>query len=115
MKKVILTLLSVLAISFVVSAQDKIKTVDIQTSIACDHCKQCESCGARIEKALYKEKGIKRVDIDDKKMKIKVVYNTQKISLDKIRNTIANNGYNADDVKATPESMALLDGCCKGE
>lgn len=115
MKKLLLTILSILSISFVAWPQNKIKTADIKTQIACDHCKLCESCGARIEKALYKEKGVKRVDIDDKKMKIKVVYNAQKISLDKIRSTIANNGFNADDVKATPESIALLDGCCKGE
>jgi mercuric ion binding protein len=115
MKKILLTLWAILGIYTASIAQNKIQTVKIKTQIACDHCKMCASCGARIEKALYDQKGIKRVDVDDKKKEIIVVYNTSKISKDKIKETITNNGYDADDQKATPESYAKLDGCCKGE
>ncbi len=114
MKKVLFTLLAIAGTQTLVMAQ-KVQTATIKTTIACDHCKTCGSCGARIEEALYKQKGIKRVDIDDKQMEIKVVYNTEKTTLDQIRNTIANNGFNADDVKAPAEALAKLDGCCRGE
>lgn len=93
--------------------QNKIRTISIKTRIHCDHCKQCESCGGRLEKALYEEKGVKRVDVDEKKMEIKVVYNNEKITVDKIRETIAANGYDADDKKASAEAIARLDDCCK--
>jgi len=114
MKK--LRMITLMAIFFPVAAiaGDKIKTVDIQTHINCDHCKQCGSCGERLEKALYEQKGIKRVDINEAAMQIKVVYNTEKITPADIRNVIAETGYDADDVKARPEAVAKLDDCCKG-
>lgn len=115
MKKIIVALTLTLFASLNLFAKDKIQTVDIKTKITCDHCMMCGSCGARIEKALYDKKGIKRVDVDDKAHIIKVVYNTEKITLKEIRNMIAANGYDADDVKAPAETVAKLDGCCKGE
>ncbi len=112
MKKFLFSLITVACLSPAI-AQSKIQTVSIKTKIACDHCKACGSCSKHIETALYNQKGVKRVDVDDKKMEIIVSFNTQKINLDKIKKTIAANGYDADDQKATPESYALLDGCCK--
>lgn len=112
MKKLLLLLL--LCAGFSSFGQDKIQTIRIKTKINCDHCKQCGSCGSRLENALYKEKGVKRVDVDDKKMEIKVVYNTQKTDAGKIKETIAANGFDADNIKASPEAIARLDDCCKG-
>ena len=113
MKKTIAMLSLAIFTALGLWAKDKIQTVAIKTKITCDHCKMCETCGARIEKALYDKKGIKRVDVDDKALQIKVVYNTEKISLEEIRSTIAANGYDADDVKAPADAIARLDGCCK--
>lgn len=93
---------------------DKIKTVEIKTKINCDHCKICPSCSAHLEQTLYDQKGVKRVDVDDQKKIIKVVYNAGKISLETIKNTIAGSGYDADDIKAPAEAFAKLDGCCRG-
>lgn len=115
MKKIRTTLLALVCIVNFAAAGQKVQTLKIKTKIACDHCKMCGSCGERIEKALYLQKGVKRVDVDDKNMEIVVVYNSDKITTDKIRETITDNGYDADDKKATPESYAKLDGCCKGE
>jgi mercuric ion binding protein len=115
MKKLLFTLLAIISASTFALAIQKVQTVNIKTRIACDHCKMCGSCSARIEKALYSQKGVKRVDVDDKKMEIVVVYNSEKINADKIKEAIAHNGYDADDIKATPESYAKLDGCCRGE
>lgn len=115
MIKTIFLALSVLLISTITFAQNKVKTVVIKTTINCDHCKQCESCGSRLETALYDMKGVKRVDIDPTKMEIKVAYNAQKLDLIKIKQTIAETGYDADDVKAAPEAIAKLDNCCKSD
>jgi len=114
-KRILTVLLLAMFSSLSLRAADKVKTVLVKTKISCDHCKMCGSCSARLEKALYDKKGIKRVDVDDKAMNIKVVYNTGKISIDEIRSTIAASGYDADDVKAPAEAYAKLDGCCKGE
>ena len=113
MKKLILMMAITLIGLVHAEAQGKVETVEIKTVVYCDHCKQCESCGGRLETVVYDLKGIKRVDVDDKTMTVKVVYNPKKISADAIRNAIAKSGYDADDVKAEPEAIAKLDDCCK--
>jgi periplasmic mercuric ion binding protein len=105
---IVLTMLSLSAY-----AQKKVETVLIKTSIYCDHCNRCESCGARLEQAVFKQKGIKRVDIDEAMKIVKVVYNPQKTTADQIRQAIAKAGFDADTVKANPDAYELLDGCCK--
>lgn len=94
----------------------KVKTVEtavIKTAIYCDHCKVCETCGPKFEKTLLKEPGVQMVTLDDKAMTIKVVYNTKKTSLDKVRQAISKLGYDADDLKADVAAYEGLDGCCK--
>lgn len=114
MKRISVLLVLLCLSAFTAAAGDKTRTALIRTRIACDHCKRCESCSGRLENALYDRKGVKRVEIDDKKMTIKVVYNTEKIKLDDIRSVIAASGFDADEVKALPEAFEKLDGCCKG-
>lgn len=114
MKKICAILLVLLYAGTTTFAKGKMKTLTIHTTINCDHCRQCESCAARIENAVYKIKGVKRVDVLDKEKQIVVVYNSTKTSEQPIKETIAANGFDADDVKATPEGIAALDGCCKG-
>jgi len=115
MRKLFALSFFLLALAPGLRAQNKVATVHIKTKIACDHCKLCESCGKRIEDALYDRKGVKRVDVDEKKMEIVVVYQTAKITPAQIRETIAANGYDADEQKATAESVARLDACCRGQ
>lgn len=113
MRKLILMMAFTLTGLVTATAQGKVETVEIKTVVYCDHCKQCESCGGRLETAVYDLKGIKRVDVDDKTMIVKVVYNPKKISSDAIRTAIAKSGYDADDRKAEPEAVAKLDDCCR--
>ena len=96
------------------NAQQKtVQTATIKTMIYCDHCKQCETCGDKFNRTLLKEKGVQMVMLDEKAMTIKVTYNTKKTDLTKIKTAISKLGYDADDVKAQPESYAGLDDCCK--
>lgn len=94
-------------------AQKKVQTLVVKTNIYCDHCQQCGSCGERIKEAVFTEKGIKRVDVDEKAMTVQVAYNTSKTNPEKIRKAIAASGFDADEVKAIPEAYAKLDECCQ--
>jgi cation transport ATPase len=107
-----LTLLTLLiaATSF---GQSKVATINVKASIYCDHCHQCESCWSRMENAVYMEKGIKRVDLDEETKTLKVVYLPSKTSPEKIRKAISRVGFDADDVKADAKAYEKLDPCCK--
>lgn len=111
--KIATLFLTFISVSAFAQKKGNIKTALIKTTIYCDHCKKCETCGDKFNKELYGENGIKRVDIDAKAMIITVVYDTKKTDLDKIKSFISKLGYDADDVKADPAGIAKLDGCCK--
>lgn len=83
------------------------QTVDIKTSA------QCEMCEERITKALTTQKGVKSVKINLENKVASVTYNSNQITPDKIRETIALTGYDADDKKANAASYKKLPGCCK--
>ncbi|NMH26592.1 heavy-metal-associated domain-containing protein [Flavobacterium silvaticum] len=85
----------------------------IQTTIFCDHCKQCETCGKNFQDKLLAIKGVRMYELDEKKMTLTVYYNSQKTNLENIKKVISDLGYDADDVKANPIAYENLDGCCK--
>ena len=89
------------------------KTIVIKTKIYCDHCVKCESCKARVESKVYELKGIRSIDMNPKDETIKVIFNSKFMNAQKIKEQIASAGYDADEVKATAEQIAGLDGCCK--
>ncbi len=95
------------------ASEKRVQTAVIKTKIYCDHCKICESCGGRILKQLYNEDGIKTTEVDAKTNTIKVVYDTKKISVEKIRTLISQLGFDADNVPADPKAVAKLDDCCQ--
>jgi len=106
----ILFFLSVAATGF---TQNDIKTITIKTSIACDHCMDCDDCGYNIDTSIRKAKGIKKININPEKNTVQVTYQADKTTPEEIRIALSKAGYNADDVKADPEAYKKLDGCCK--
>ncbi len=110
--KVIFTLLFLFTISNFIQAKDA-DTLVIKTNIYCDHCKECESCGGKIERDLTFDKGIEAVQLDEKAMTIKVTYNSKKTNPEAIRQLISKYGFDADEVKADPVAYSKLDDCCK--
>ncbi len=103
-----ITAILVLFISvFSLSVSAQTAEVKIKTSAQCDECKE------RIEKALAFEKGIKSSNVDIENQTITIVYYDKRTNPDKIRETIANIGYDADDVPAKKESYNKLPKCCK--
>ena len=113
MKKIYSLFIAVFAFSAVAFAQSNIDTLVVKTNIYCNHCKQCESCGGKIEKELFFNKGIKSILLDEKAMTITVAYSKKHITPDEIRTAISKLGYDADTVKADPSAYKALDGCCK--
>lgn len=99
------------------SAQENQKNLKavIQTTIYCDHCRECETCGKGMKSGLLKIKGVRMYELDEVKMTLTVYYNGEKTDLDTIRKTISELGYDADGVKADPLAYEKLDPCCKKE
>lgn len=85
----------------------------IKTILHCDHCKECETCGLKFKTEMLKIKGVKMYELDDKAQTFTIYYNPKKTTLQEIKKGIAKLGYDADEVKATAEGIASLDGCCK--
>jgi periplasmic mercuric ion binding protein len=101
-------LIAVMMVFYIsLSAKAKAEVVTIQTSAV------CESCKARIEKALKSTDGIMEANLNLDNKKIKVKYNPEKTSPDQIRAVIANTGYDADNVKRTTEGFNKLPHCCQ--
>ncbi len=94
-------------------AQSKKETLIIKSSIECNHCLECDSCSGNIYKSMTEMDGVTNVKINPKENTIAVTYRPDKTNAKAIKKAIANSGYNADDIKATPEAYAKLDGCCK--
>lgn len=83
------------------------KVVQIKTSSQCGDCKE------RIESKLNYEKGVVYAELDLETKKVEVKFNQKQTSIDKIRQAIAEIGYNADDVKADVAAQSALPKCCQ--
>ena len=111
--KLIVLVVSLFFFSNFVSAQKTTQKVVIKTSLHCDHCKECETCGQKFKTEMLKIKGVKMYELDDKAMTFTIYYNSKKTTLQAIKEGISKLGYDADEVKADPEAYESLDGCCK--
>ncbi|MFI5221473.1 MAG: heavy-metal-associated domain-containing protein [Bacteroidia bacterium] len=73
----------------------------------------CEMCQDRIEGALKKKDGVlKRSWNDDTKI-LTVTYDPAKITLTQIKQKIADEGYDTDEIKAKDEAYGKLSKCCQ--
>lgn len=85
----------------------------IKTTIYCDHCKECETCGPKFQSNMLKIKGVRMYELDEKNKTITVYYNATKTDLQAIKTAISKLGYDADDIKADVVAYESLDNCCK--
>ena len=109
MKQFFFSLLLVAGFSLGSKAQTKaVQTVKISTPTV-----QCESCKNRIETYLKRYNGVSTVNVNYKKKETTVKYITDRINEEEIKAAIANAGYDANDVKANPDSYKRLPECCK--
>jgi periplasmic mercuric ion binding protein len=72
----------------------------------------CGMCEKRIEKALNVE-GVESAKWDSKTELVKVTYNSDKISEEKLHQLIAGAGHDTEKMHATDEAYNKLDACCQ--
>ena len=109
MKHIQLTIVALFALVFTSVAQQKAtdKAVIKTPTVQCDMCKE------RIEKYLSHEYGITSVKVDIKKKTTTVTWITDRTNIENIKASIANTGYDADDVSAEETAYKKLPKCCK--
>ena len=73
----------------------------------------CQLCKDRIETYLKRYDGIVEVNVNYRKGETTVKYLTDRINIEEIKTAIANDGYDADDVTANPDSYNRLPRSCK--
>ncbi len=106
MKNSLLIIGMLLAVSVMSMAQStKIVKADIKVYGNCGMCKM------RIQKALDRS-GVKTSNWDTGTKNLSVVYNSSKISEQKIHELIASVGHDTEKVKAKDEVYAKLPFCC---
>lgn len=74
----------------------------------------CGMCKTRIEKSL-KVDGVESAIWDKDTKMVKVVFNSDKISVDNIHQLVAEVGHDTEMVKAKDENYDKLHSCCKYE
>ena len=101
-----LSIALILFVGFSVKAYAQTQEIIIQTTAQCGECK------TNIEKALMAEKGVRFAELDIKSKKVKVVYNSKKITPEQLRTVISKVGYDADDIPADTAAVERLKPCC---
>ena len=109
MKNIIL--IALLGVLFSCSTQKNTNTnltsATIMTSSECGMCKKTiEGAFENLEGMVYA-----RLDVPTKKLKVK--FDSAKISIDEIRQVVASVGYDADDVASNSEAYEALPACCQ--
>lgn len=109
MKRFIFALIALTGLSVAGNAQIKaVQTAVIKTPTA-----QCENCKVRIETYLKRYDGVLEINVNFRKGETKVKYVSDRTDIEQIKNAIANCGYDADDVPATPDMYNRLPKTCK--
>ncbi|HEX6333334.1 MAG TPA: cation transporter [Flavisolibacter sp.] len=109
MKKLLFSALLACLVSFAASAQTKaVVTTKISTPTV-----QCGMCKTAIETYLKRIDGVMSVNVNYRKKETTVKYMTDRTNEEMIKASIANAGYDANEIKANEESYKALPKCCK--
>ncbi|MBX5439583.1 MAG: cation transporter [Thermoflavifilum sp.] len=89
-------------------AQRAVATIRIQTNI-----QKCDACKEVLLNYLKREPGIISANVNLYNKIVTVRYYTERTNPLYIEYAIANAGFDADTVKANPDSYRLLPACCR--
>ena len=106
MKKMILTMLTVVAMSTTMQAQT-VKT-EIPVNGKCN-----AMCKPRIEKAAKAVPGVLSATWNLKAQKLTLVYDNTKTDTKKVQKAVADSGHDSGNIKASQAAYDKLPGCCK--
>ncbi|MCX8113262.1 MAG: heavy-metal-associated domain-containing protein [Bacteroidia bacterium] len=73
----------------------------------------CQTCRRTIIRGLSTQRGIRYVEVDVPRKKVLVVYRRDKTDAKKIRESLAQLGYDADDISRDLGAFERLPACCK--
>lgn len=73
----------------------------------------CGMCKKTIEKAVKKIEGISEAVWNKKTKIITVTFDDARTSLEAIKKSIAESGYDTDEIRATDEAYSTLHTCCR--
>ncbi len=91
------------------SAQTKaIQTVKFSTPTV-----QCDMCKNSIEGYLKRVDGVVTVNVNVRHKETTIKYITDRTNEEALKTAIANAGFDANDIKANPDSYKALPLCCK--
>ena len=90
------------------SGQERDKKTSTEKFIVKGNCTMCKE---RIENAAL-IRGVKFVEWDKMTNTLKVIYRTDKVSLDDVHKAIAEAGHDTEKVKAKDEVYNKLPACC---
>ena len=87
--------------------ENKLETIEIQTSAVCGDCKE------RLEHDLAFEKGVKFVELNDETKVLTIKYKKGKNTKEDLKIAITKVGYDADEMPANLKAYNNLPACCK--
>ena len=109
MKKIYISItLCLLAVTAVLAQQKPIAKAVINTPTVQD-----EACKDRIERHLFKEDGIATIKADYRRHIVTVTYYKDRTNIENIKTSLANLGYDADDVTADEDAYKRLPKTCQ--
>lgn len=115
--KTIFNIILVLSVSVLGASQTysqkSAKTGAVTETIVINTSAQCDMCRMKIEGKLNESKGVKSAVLDIKTKKLTVKYNPEKTTAEEIKKAVSELGYDADELKANPETYKNLPDCCK--
>lgn len=106
LRKINLVILSLLAMSQLSFGQSKKETSSFGVKGNCGMCKVTIENAAKI-------KGVSKVNWNKETKEITVIYNPKKTTLSDIHQSIANAGYDTEDVVRNQQAYDSLHGCCQ--
>ncbi len=107
MKFILFSLLAIFLFAFNTQAQVKA----VQKAVIQVPNLQCQLCKDRIEQRLFKEPGISAVKADYHKHTVAVTFMSDRTNIENIKTSLANLGYDADDVTADDAYKSLPKTC----
>jgi len=109
MKQLQLSIIALFGFAFTSFSQQKV----IDKAVIKTPTVQCDMCKTRIESYMAHQYGVTSVKVDIKKKTTTVTWITDRTNIEVIKTTIANAGYDADDVTADETAYKKLPKCCK--
>ncbi len=109
MKTLILSIIALTTFSGISVAQKKA----VQKAVISTPGVQDEACKTRIENFLVHEYGVSTVKAEYRKHTVTVQWYTDRTNIENIKTSLANMGYDADDVSAEPDAYKRLPKTCQ--